>query len=75
LNGKPIPPVYSSGHKYKGADVPNVNAVSSATSSSPNFARPSERKVVFGSNFYRTKETGKVILLLLLNAFFSFPIR
>ncbi|KAL9312428.1 hypothetical protein ACSQ67_017880 [Phaseolus vulgaris] len=59
LNGKPIPPVYSSGHKYKGADVPNVNAVSSATSSSPNFARPSERKVVFGSNFYRTKETGK----------------
>jgi len=70
LDGKPTPPVHSSWHNYKGADVPNVNAVSSA----PNFARPSEGKLVFGSNFYRTKETGKVILLLLLNAFFSLPI-
>ncbi|WVZ21231.1 hypothetical protein V8G54_008553 [Vigna mungo] len=50
LDGKPIPAVYSSGHKNK--HVPNVNALSSTTS-------PSGGKLVFGSNFYRTKETGK----------------
>jgi len=60
LDGKPIPAVYSSRHKNK--DVPNVNALSSTTS-------PSGGKLVFGSNFYRTKETGKVIQLLLINAF------
>ncbi|XP_017421222.1 uncharacterized protein LOC108331106 isoform X1 [Vigna angularis] len=50
LDGKPIPAVYSSRHKNK--HVPNVNALSSTTS-------PSGGKLVFGSNFYRTKETGK----------------
>ncbi|TKY75443.1 Ubiquitin fusion degradation protein 1-like [Spatholobus suberectus] len=59
LDGEPIPPVDSSWPKDKGADVPNVNSLSSKTSSSPNFARPSQGKLVFGSNFYRTNEAGK----------------
>lgn len=64
LDGNSIPPVYSS----RPSDVPNVNSLSFTNSSSPNFARPSQGKLVFASNFYRTKEIGKVILLLLLNA-------
>ncbi|KAH1252060.1 Ubiquitin fusion degradation protein 1 [Glycine max] len=55
LDGISIPPVYSS----RPSDVPNVNSLSSTTSSSPNFARPSQGKLVFASNFYRTKEIGK----------------
>ncbi|KAK7409788.1 hypothetical protein VNO78_00106 [Psophocarpus tetragonolobus] len=60
LDGKSIPPVYSSFPNDQVADVPNMNSLSSAPSSSPNFARPFQGgNIVFGSNFYRTKETGK----------------
>ncbi|CAJ1973027.1 unnamed protein product [Sphenostylis stenocarpa] len=59
LDGKPNPPIYSSWHEEKGAEVPGLNAQSSTTSTSSNFTRPYEGKLVFGSNFYRTKQTGK----------------
>ncbi|XP_061368373.1 uncharacterized protein LOC133311355 isoform X2 [Gastrolobium bilobum] len=59
LDGKPTPPVYSSGPTDKGPYVPNVNSLSSAASSSPSSARPSQGKIVFGSDVYRAKEMGK----------------
>ncbi|KAK7351894.1 hypothetical protein VNO77_11653 [Canavalia gladiata] len=59
LDGKSTPPVYSSWPKDKGHDAPNVNSLSSTTSSSPSLARPSQGRLVFGSEVYRSKETGK----------------
>lgn len=64
MDGKPTPPVSSSGPKDKRlVPLPNGNSLSSPASSSPSNARPSQGKLVFGSNVYRTKETGKVILM------------
>ncbi|RDX67614.1 Ubiquitin recognition factor in ER-associated degradation protein 1, partial [Mucuna pruriens] len=59
LDGKSIPSVDSSWPEDKGGDVPNVNSLSCTTSCSPSLARPSQGKLVFGSNFFRTKEVGK----------------
>ncbi|XP_027355898.1 ubiquitin fusion degradation protein 1 homolog [Abrus precatorius] len=55
LDGKPTPPVYSScpNDKDKGPDSSNVNSLSSTTSC------PSQGKLVFGSNVFRTNEKGK----------------
>ncbi|KAK7310593.1 hypothetical protein RJT34_08188 [Clitoria ternatea] len=58
LDGKPTP-FYSAWHEDKRPGIPGVNSNSSAGSSSPSFACQSQGKLVFGSNFYRTKEFGK----------------
>jgi ubiquitin fusion degradation protein 1 len=68
LDGKPLsyqpPPVTSSGSKDKNSAAPNVNSQSSTASSSQSNAPQTQGKLVFGSNPNRSKETGKVILLL-----------
>lgn len=70
LDGKPLsyqpPPLSSSDSKDKSPSVPNDNAQSSASSSQSN-SHKSQGKLVFGSNADRSKETAKVIFLVLAN--------
>ncbi|XP_020219356.1 ubiquitin fusion degradation protein 1 homolog isoform X1 [Cajanus cajan] len=59
LDNAKLNPFFGTGRRLDGNQIPNVNSLSSTTSSSPSFSRPSQGKIVFGSNFYRSKETGK----------------
>lgn len=65
LDGKPLknlpPPDSSSGSKDKRPGV-TTNGQSSAASSSQGSAGQAQKKLVFGSNAGRNKETGKVTI-------------